>query len=217
MKMNYLHQEKESIMRKLSVTLAVLAVVAFSIPVVAQTKVVKPPLKLDFGMTYSEIKSTLKDRDIKVNKAKKEKKWKLPEGFRVSKIGKYKVLDRKTDDNFAVLNADGELCAFLIRFRWTGSDSFGDADEFWESDLKKAILGKYSGEGFKEHNDPDMDGTIPELAFRDEVGNEVASYISKGTSKTLLGNINVSTITITYWNEEIILETRKQQKETDDI
>ncbi|HUU45899.1 MAG TPA: hypothetical protein VM118_09215 [Acidobacteriota bacterium] len=204
-------------MRKLPFAMAALIVIAFCSLVLAQTNLVGPPLDLEFGMTYAELKSTLKERDINVDKPKEKKEWKLPDGFKVSEVGKYKVLDRKTDDNFAVFNADGELCAFIIRFRWSGSNAFKDEEKFWTQDLQKAVVGKYSGEGFKQHQDPDMDGMVPEVAFRDEVGNEIAVYREKGTPSSILGSIPVAVTTLTYYNEEILRETRKQQKETDDL
>ena len=198
---------------KLSVALAVLVVVAFNCPVLSQTKVIGPPLGLEFEMSYSEMKVALKKRDIKLHKPKVEKKYKLPEGFKVAKVGKYKVLGKKTDNNFAFFNSDGELCAFLIRFKWSGNNAYKDSEKFWTQDLKRALVGKYSGEGFKEHTDPDMDGDVPILGFRDEVGSEIGVYKSAGK---FLG-MQIIVTSLMYYNEEILNETRRQQKETEDI
>ncbi|PWB76325.1 hypothetical protein C3F09_00620 [candidate division GN15 bacterium] len=181
-----------------------------------ETKLIGPPLGLKFGMPYSEVATILKGKDIEIDKPKEEKKYKLPDGFKVAKVGKYEVLDRKTDPNLACFNADGELCAFQIVFRWIGDDA-PNARKFLDGDLKKAIEGKYSGEGFKKHTDPDIDGNVPEVAFRDEVGNEIGVFYASGISESLLGKMAVSAIWIQYYNEEIVKETRKQQKKTEDL
>jgi len=179
----------------------------------SQTNVIGPPLGLEWGMPYSEVASKLKTKNIDIDKPKEEKKFKLPDGFKVAKVGKYEVLDKKTEDNLACFNSDGELCAFQINLRWFGDESSAKAEQFWEKDLKKALEGKYSGEGFKKHTDPDMDGNIPELAFRDEIGNEVAAFRTSGSN--ILGK--VSLIQVFYTNEEIMRETRKQQKQTEEL
>ena len=80
-----------------------------------------------------------------------------------------------------------------------------------KSELEKPITAKYSGEGFIKHNDPDPDGNIPVLAFRDEVGNELGVYFQDG--KILFGH--VALLSIYYNNEEILQATRKEQKTTD--
>jgi len=183
-------------------------------PSFSQTNLIGPPLGLEWGMPYSEITTKLKERKIDLDKPKEEKAYKLPSGFKVAKVGKYEVLNRKTDPNLACFNTEGELCAFQINLRWIGDDGEAKGMQFWKNELEKAIVSKYSGEGFKKHNDPDQNGAIPEVAFRDEVGNEVAVYFQN--SKDLFGT-KLFYISVFYSNEEILRETRKQQKETKDI
>ncbi len=187
------------------------------LPVFSQTNLIGPPNGLEYGMTYSETNAALKSKNIKLDKPKEEKKWKLPKGFKVAKVGKYEILDRKTDVNWAFFNADGELCAFRISFRWfeSGDNAAAkakrEAQKYWEGELEKAITAKYSGEGFVKHNDPDIDGNVPLIAFRDEVGDELGIYMWDGSN--LLGH--VAMLAIVYYNEEIVRATRKQQKSTD--
>ena len=194
-----------------------LFVVFFIYPVFSQTNIIGPPKGLEYGMTYSEVKTTLKSEKIKLSKPKHEKKWKLPKGFKISKVGKYKIFDKKTFDNYACFNASGELCAFQINFRWFASgenaaaESRGDAIRFWSGEMEQAFNVKYSGEGFEKHNDPDPDGNIPLVAFRDEIGNEVGVYLLH--SKTLLGY--QALLIIYYNNEEILSAKRKDLKSTD--
>lgn len=191
-------------------------ILVFCIPLFSQTNLIGPPLGLEYGMSYSETKTTLKGKDIELEKLKYEKQYKLPKGFKVAKVGKYKVLERKTDTNLACFNGSGELCAFQIAFRWFDTnliDAKNGAISFYNQELKKAIAGKYSGEGYKEHKDPDQDGNIPDIAFRDEVGNEVGVYFQ--TRKVLLGH--EYWILVFYNNEEILRAIRKQQKATDKL
>ncbi|NUM75693.1 hypothetical protein HUU40_15130 [candidate division KSB1 bacterium] len=191
------------------------AVVLFScVSLLAQTNVIGPPNALQWGMSYAEAKGILKEKKIELDDLKYEKKYKLPEGFKVAQVGKYEILGRKTDNNLACFNADGELCAFQINFRFGDSDytvAKSKARKFWEEELKDAIVGKYSGEGFKQHNDPDPDGNIPEVAFRDEVGNEVGVFFQQ--RKELIGGSGW--ICIYYTNEEIAKSSRAQLKATD--
>lgn len=204
-------------MKKLLNLLVCFYVVAFIHPAFSQTNIIGPPNGLEYGMTYSEAKATLKSKKIKLDKPKYDKKWKLPEGFRLSKVGNYKIFDEKTFTNYACFNADGELCAFQITFRWFSSgenaatESRGDAIRFWSGEMEQAFNVKYSGEGFVKHNDPNEDGDIPIVAFRDEVGNEVAVY--RMDNKVLLGH--QALLIIYYNNEEILSATRKEQKSTD--
>ena len=181
---------------------------AFNRPSFSQTNTIGPPNGLEWGMSYSEAKTTLKSKNIKLEKPKHEKKLKLPKGFKAAKVGKYEILDRKTDNNKAIFNADGELCSFQIIFRFSGPNT---RKKFFDTELKKAISGKYSGEGFKEHNEPDKAGIVPELAFKDEVGNEISIYFQ--TVGAILGPYY--DIIVSYSNEEILAATRKQQKTTD--
>lgn len=182
----------------------------------AQTSVIGPPLGLEYGMTYSEAKALLKSKDIKLEDLKEDKDYKAPKGFKIAKVGKYELLGKKTDVNLACFNADGELCAFQINLRFYEADAAKTAEKargFYESEIRKALIGKYSGQGFKEHKTPDQDGNIPELAYSDEVGNEVAVYLHR--QKSLLGDVWF--VLVYYSNEEILTATRKDQKETDKI
>jgi len=198
-------------MKKLIVFLISAVTAFFCIPAFSQTNLIGPPIGLEWGMSYSEAKTLLKSKGIEIEDLKEDKKYKLPKGFKVAKVGKYEILNRKTEINLACFNADGELCSFQINFRW-----FKDKEKalvFYEKELKKAFYGKYSGEGFKEHKDPSPEGNIPAFAFRDEVGNEVGVYHQD--QKTLLGD--AFWILVYYNNEEILKATRKQQKATDEI
>ena len=84
-------------MKKLSALLIFVIAVFVYLPAFTQTNLIGPPNSLKYGMTYSEAKTTLKSHGIKLEKLKREKKYKLPKGFKVAKVGKYKILDRKTD------------------------------------------------------------------------------------------------------------------------
>lgn len=204
-------------MKKLFALSVYFVAVAFCFPAFSQTNIIGPPNGLEWGMSYSEAKTTLKSKGIKLEKPKHEKKIKLPKGFKIAKVGKYKILGRKTDVNMACFNSDGEICAFQINFRWFESGDNAPAKakyqarKYWEGELEKAITAKYSGEGFVKHNDPDPDGSVPEVAFRDEVGNEIGVYLVD--SKTFLGH--QAFLIIYYSNEEILSATRKEQKATD--
>ncbi len=186
-----------------------------SFPGYSQTKLIKPPLKLEFGMSYSEVKAELKRRNIKLEKRGTPKKQKLPKGFKVSTVAKYKLLGKKTDFNRATFNADGELCDFQIELKWSQQDKY-KALSYYNTELKPAIIGKYSGEGFKEHKDPNKDGVTPELAYRDEVGNQIGVYFTSGWTG-FLKNKPAFIIIIQYSNEEIINATKVEQKTTDEI
>lgn len=183
-------------------------VIAFNRPSFSQTNTIGPPNGLEWGMSYSEAKTTLMSKNIEIEKPKYEKEMKLPKGFKVAKVGKYEILDRKTDNNKAIFNTDGGLCSFQIIFRFPGPNA---RKEFFDTELKKAISGKYSGEGFKGHNEPDKDGIVPELAFKDEVGNEISIYFQ--TVGAMLGPYY--DIIVSYSNEEILTEIKKQQKTID--
>lgn len=206
-------------MKKLLNLSIYLFVVTFVQPIFSQTNIIGPPNGLEYGMTYSEAKTTLKSKNIDLDKPKQDKKWKLPEGFTLSKVGNYKIFDEKTFTNYACFNANGELCAFQITFRWfsTGenaaSESRGDAIRFWSGEMEQAFIAKYSGEGFVKHKDPNEDGNIPIVAFRDEVGNEVAVY--RIDNKVLLGH--QALLIIYYNNEEILSAKKKQLKSTDKL
>jgi hypothetical protein len=196
-------------MKTLFVLLISAVISAFCFPAFSQTNLVGPPLGLEWGMSYSEVKAVLKSKGIELEDLKEEKKAKLPKGFKLAKVGKYEILNKKTDANLASFNADGELCAFQINLRFEKGRFVADAEakRFWHDELKKAITGKYSGEGFKEHNEPDQDGNKPALAFRDEVGNEIGVYFQP----------NEAWIIIYYNNEEILKATRAQRKATDKL
>jgi len=206
-------------MKKLLNLSIYLFVVTFFQPIFCQTNTITPPNGLEYGMTYSEVKATLKSKGIKLDKPKYNKKWKLPEGFTLAKAGNYKIFDEKTFINYVCFNANGELCAFQITFRWFSSgenaagESRGNAIRFWSDEMEQAFSVKYSGEGFVKHKDPNEDGDIPIVAFRDEVGNEVAVYLID--NKVLLGH---EALLIIYYNNEEILSAKKAQlKSTDKL
>jgi len=183
-------------------------VFVFNRPTFSQTNTIGPPNGLEWGMSYSEAKTTLISKNIKLDKPKYEKEMKLPKGFKVAKVEKYEILDRKTHYNNAIFNADGELCSFQIIFRFPGPNT---RQNFYDTELEKAISVKYSGEGFQRHNEPNKEGIVPELAFKDEVGNEIRIYFQ--TVGAILGPYY--DIIVNYSNEEILTEIKKQQKTTD--
>jgi len=209
-------------MRTLFVFLISAVVAFFCLPAFSQTSVIGPPNGLEWGMSYPEAKVLLKSKGIDLEDLKEEKKTKLPKGFKFAKVGKYEILNKKTDDNIAFFNADGELCAFRINFCFQESEpnkATSEVVRFWNDELKTAIASKYSGEGFKvygskEKHESDQDGSKLALGFEDEVGNEISVYLSPG-KKCCLGMRAEAWISIFYNNEEILKATRAERKATD--
>ena len=177
-------------------------------------------------MSYAEAKVLLKSKGIDLENLKEGEKNKLPKGFKFAKVGKYEILNKKTDNNFAFFNADGELCAFKINFRFQEDEPdkvASEARRFWNNELQTAIASKYSDEGFKvygleeeEHNESDQDDSKLVVGFKDEVGNEISVYLSS-EKKCCLGLAYETWISIFYNNEEILKAIRAQRKATDKI